>query len=358
MRGWARTGPDESGRAQGVSAIEESHARAAESLVSDLNSLRRAAGDPSLGQLVRLSQDKLVKATLHDHLSGHRKRLPPWALVSAYVSACREAAAATGLDVGQMGTLDEWKVRWTAALEGNAEAESPLKASVNADRLTVLDRSTEALKQLDPAREASRRLDTEHPTEVADPNSATASIAPVLQQLEDKVSKRAQSLPAHTGLLVVTNGATIGLSFQLEHNLTTIGRNPENDIWLNDPTVSRSHAIIHRYGGQFSVDDLGSSNGTFLHGTPIRQRSGLSSYDELRIGVFIFLFVQGKTVQGDINSRVSFRKGPLLPPSRLAEETGKDTQTFGGRPEDWSPGYNDDYGWRRRIRWPGRRQGD
>jgi pSer/pThr/pTyr-binding forkhead associated (FHA) protein len=342
-----------------VNVIEESHAQAVESLVSDLNSLRRAAGNPSLGQLVRLSEDKLVKATLDDHLSGRRKRLPQWALVSAYVSACHKAAATTGLDVRQLGTLDEWKARWTAALEGNVEAGSPIKQPINTDGFAAIDNSTMALKQLDSSREAPQRADAERPTVIADPHT----IAPVLQQLEEKVSKRAQSLPAHTGLLVVTNGATIGMTFELDHNLTTIGRNPENDIWLNDPTVSRSHAMIHRYGDQFFIDDLDSSNGTILHGVVIDQRSTLSSYDELCIGVFVFLFVQGTTAHGKAVSRSSFRSGPLLPHSRLAEDIGKETDRFRGfavRPDesDWSPAYSDAFNWRRRIKWPRRRPGD
>jgi pSer/pThr/pTyr-binding forkhead associated (FHA) protein len=340
-----------------VNVIEEVHARAVESLVSDLNSLRRAAGNPSLGQLVRLSEDKLVKATLDDHLSGRRKRLPQWALVSAYVSACHEAAAATGLDVRRLGTLGEWQTRYEAALQGIVEAGSPVKQTANADAaVTAIDKSTTALQQLDSTGAGSQRVDADRPTVIAD----SQTIAPVLQQLEEKVSKRAQSLPAHTGLLVVTNGATIGMTFELDHNLTTIGRNPENDIWLNDPTVSRSHAMIHRYGEQFSIDDLNSSNGTILHGAPIHQRSTLSSYDELCIGIFVFLFVQGRTAQGKAVPRAPFRTGPLLPHSRLAEDIGKETAGFGSfpvRPDeiDWSPAYSNDLNWRRRIKWPRRR---
>ena len=337
--------------------------QANESLVSELNSLRRAAGNPSLGQLVRLSQDKVAKATLDDHLSGRRKRLPPWPLVSAYVLACHDAAAATGLDVRRLGTIDEWKARWTAALEGNVEASSPMKESINTTGFRArIDEQTMALKEFDPSSEISQRSEAERPTMIADPNSATASIAPVLQQLEDKVSKRAQSLPSHTGLLVVTNGAIIGMSFQIEHNLTTIGRNPANDIWLNDSTVSRSHALIHRYGDRFFVEDLGSSNGTFLHRTPISEKSALSPYDELRIGAFIFLFMQGETTQGEATSRAPFRRGPLLPQSRLEEDIERGTDTFEpfaarqgeGRP----PWHSDDYSWRSRIRWPRRRPSD
>ncbi|WP_300609549.1 FHA domain-containing protein [Trebonia sp.] len=283
--------------------------------------------------------------------------------MSAYVRACHEAATATGLDVRPLGTIDEWKTRWTAALEGNVQAASPLKEFINTTGLTTrIDEPTVAVERFVSLNENSRRFDAERPTMIADPNSATASIAPVLQRLEDKVSKRAQSLPSQTGLLVVTNGATIGTSFQIEHNLTTIGRNPANDIWLNDPTVSRSHALIYRYGNKFFVEDLDSSNGTFLHQTRIIEKSALSPYDELCIGVFIFLFMQGRATQDETTSRVPVRRGPLLPHSRLEEDIEADTERFRAfaarQDEDWSSGYSDDYGWRSRIRWPRRRHSD
>jgi pSer/pThr/pTyr-binding forkhead associated (FHA) protein len=333
--------------------LEQSHGAAVESLVYELNSLRRAAGNPSLGQLVRLSQDQLARATLDDHLSGRRKRLPPWPLVSAYVRACHDAATATGLDARQLGTIDEWKARWTAALEGTVEAASPLRVAIGDHART--GQQPLPVGNVTSSSENSKRLQAERPTMIAGPNSAAASIAPVLQQLEDKVSKRAQSLPSHTGLLVVTNSVTIGTIFEIEHNLTTIGRNPANDIWLNDPTVSRSHALIQRHGDQFFVEDFGSSNGTLLHGAAISEKSPLPPYSELRIGVFIFLFIQGTAAPGEAASPASFWRGPLLPQGRLEQDI--DAKTDARFPpldrsdaEQFSPN-EDGRGTTRRGRW-------
>jgi hypothetical protein len=291
--GRLRTTPDAH---WGVNAIERSHGLAAQGLISELNALRKAAGNPSLGQLVRLSQHKLAKATLDDHLAGRRTRLPPWRLVSAYVSACHEAAASTGIDIRRLGTLEEWYVVWKAALEGDIGVTSPLNKFTIADDPTALDkqkavlsvgRRTTALKKIGPSKETSKSIRAEQATEGVDPNSVTASIGPILRQIEERSSKRAQSLPSHMALLIVINGATIGKNFQIKHNLTTIGRNPESDIWLNDPTVSRRHAIIRRRGDRFFVDDVGSSNGTFLHRELVEYESVISAYDELRIGTFV-----------------------------------------------------------------------
>jgi pSer/pThr/pTyr-binding forkhead associated (FHA) protein len=343
-----------------VNAIEPSHATAAESLISELNALRRAAGNPSLGQLVRLSQRKLAKATLDDHLAGRRRRLPPWRLVSAYVTACHEAASSTGLDVRELGTLEEWYDVWKAALESNFRGFSPLKSPTNADNASApgkptqvlsLDDRTAALRKVHSIRESSKSFAADQPTIVGDPNNITASIGPVLQQIEERSSKRAQSLPSRTGLLIVINGATIGKNFKVEHNLTTIGRHPENDIWLNDPTVSRRHAVIRRRGDNFFVDDVGSSNGTFLHGDRIEYESSLSSYDELYIGAFAFLFVQGGT-----SSQASSRKDNRLFRSTLAEDLAedivKDTAKFNTQGQGWAEehSYDDNHG--SRIRWP------
>lgn len=298
-----------------MNGIERSHGPAAEYLISELNSLRRAAGNPSLGQLVRLSQHKLAKATLDDHLAGRRTRLPPWRLVSAYVSACHEAAASTGIDVRGLGTLEEWYTVWKAALEGDVGITNAQKFSLS------FGKQTSALREIGPAKENSKSLHAEPPTEGADPNGVTASIGPILRQIEEKSSKRVRSLPPHMGLLIVINGATIGKNFRIEHNLTTIGRGAESDIWLNDPMVSRRHAIIHRREGHFTVRDTGSTNGTFLHRERIEYESIISPYDELRIGSFVFLFMQGGT-----NSRASSRKGRLLFRSRLAEDLTEDIE--------------------------------
>ena len=107
--------------------MDTPHALAAERLVADLNKLRMDAGSPSLGQLVRLSQRKLSKSTLNDHLRGGEQARR--GVVSAYVAACQAAAGSTGLDVARLGTLEEWHDRWVAALHGDSGALSPNRES-------------------------------------------------------------------------------------------------------------------------------------------------------------------------------------------------------------------------------------
>ncbi len=58
----------------------------------------------------------------------------------------------------------------------------------------------------------------------------------------------------------------VGLSFALTRESLRVGRDPGVDIVLRDQTVSRQHATLDQRGGQWSVTDLGSTNGTAVGG--------------------------------------------------------------------------------------------
>ncbi len=59
--------------------------------------------------------------------------------------------------------------------------------------------------------------------------------------------------------------------------VTTIRRNPSSNIHLENPAVSRSHAKIYREGWMYYIEDLGSSNGTFLNTERLSWKAGLTS---------------------------------------------------------------------------------
>ena len=82
--------------------------------------------------------------------------------------------------------------------------------------------------------------------------------------------------------LVVENGLTEGRVFPLDNSLT-IGRAPENDIQLIDTSVSRRHALIQLQDGKPVLQDLGSSNRTFVNGQKVNSLT-LSNGDKLRLG--------------------------------------------------------------------------
>ena len=91
-------------------------------------------------------------------------------------------------------------------------------------------------------------------------------------------------------LLVVRDGPEVGRRYRLTAATTTVGRFPENDIELDDITVSRRHATIHRVGSGFLVRDAGSLNGTYVNQRRVEEGS-LAQGDELQIGKFRMVFL-------------------------------------------------------------------
>ncbi len=98
------------------------------------------------------------------------------------------------------------------------------------------------------------------------------------------------ALPAGTALLVVRRGPNAGSRFLLDSDLTTAGRHPESDIFLDDVTVSRRHAEFYRQGGRFTVRDVGSLNGTYVNRERIEE-TDLSGGEEVQVGKFRLLFL-------------------------------------------------------------------
>lgn len=100
--------------------------------------------------------------------------------------------------------------------------------------------------------------------------------------------------PAGTALLVVKRGPNAGSRFLLDADVTTAGRHPESDIFLDDVTVSRRHAEFFREFGVFSVRDVGSLNGTYLDRERI-ESVRLTGGDEVQIGKYRLVFLAGPT---------------------------------------------------------------
>lgn len=99
-----------------------------------------------------------------------------------------------------------------------------------------------------------------------------------------------EALPSGAALLVVRRGPDLGARFLLDQDATIAGRHPAVDIFLDDVTVSRKHAVFNRSGVSFSVNDLGSLNGTYLDGNRIDVESPLRDGAEVQVGKFKFTF--------------------------------------------------------------------
>jgi hypothetical protein len=115
--------------------------------------------------------------------------------------------------------------------------------------------------------------------------------------------------------LHVLNGPEMGQAFELEDGLTYVGRSEDNDIQINDKTVSRRHLKIVLRDNRLFVTDLKSENGTFISGDPIT--SGLEIEVEegeiLTIGMCMICLGQGPVEE----------MIPFLEPIGFTDETGE-----------------------------------
>jgi hypothetical protein len=91
-------------------------------------------------------------------------------------------------------------------------------------------------------------------------------------------------------LVVRSGGGRAGESFRPGAGRTRIGRSPDCEIFLDDVTVSRNHAVLIESDESFSVEDQGSLNGTFVNRRRI-DTAQLENGDELQIGKYRLTFV-------------------------------------------------------------------
>ena len=105
-----------------------------------------------------------------------------------------------------------------------------------------------------------------------------------------------EALPPLTGqperatLVIRSGGGRAGETYALDAPRTTIGRHPDSDVFLDDVTVSRNHAVVSREDDAFVIADQGSLNGTYVNRRRI-ERQTLLDGDELQIGKYKLAFL-------------------------------------------------------------------
>ena len=120
---------------------------------------------------------------------------------------------------------------------------------------------------------------------------------------------------------VMRSGPTPGATYSLEGDQLTIGRDSSNGVTINDAEISRKHARLTFQGGKYILEDLGSTNGTFVNGQRLAGPAVLKSGDVVSLGEQIVLMYDvlsadaGATV---ISSRKSV-PAPVVPPPAPAQ---------------------------------------
>jgi pSer/pThr/pTyr-binding forkhead associated (FHA) protein len=112
------------------------------------------------------------------------------------------------------------------------------------------------------------------------------------RQLNPVDAAAVDALPAGHAMLVVQKGPSAGSRFLLDKDETTAGRHNDSEIFLDDVTVSRRHAVFVREGDEFSVSDAGSLNGTYVNRDRI-DKVILKDSDEVQIGKYRLVFFSG-----------------------------------------------------------------
>ncbi len=130
------------------------------------------------------------------------------------------------------------------------------------------------------------------PLSDADETTASLALLEDRQELEDQLGELLDDLPPDLGILVVRRGPNVGSTYALEADTTTIGRHPESDLFLDDVTVSRRHATVKRSPDGYEIRDVGSLNGTYVHGERI-DTAPLTDVSEIQIGRFVLTFLYG-----------------------------------------------------------------
>jgi hypothetical protein len=100
------------------------------------------------------------------------------------------------------------------------------------------------------------------------------------------------ALRTGTGLLIVLRGPNTGARFLLDDAEVTTGRHPDSDIFLDDVTVSRKHAVFAQENDGYAVRDVGSLNGTYVN-RELVDHALLRTGDEVQIGKFRLVYYAG-----------------------------------------------------------------
>ena len=141
-------------------------------------------------------------------------------------------------------------------------------------------------------------------------------------------------------LLITAPAELAGQTYSLETEHLTIGRAEDNDVRLEDPYVSRRHAVVHRAGNSLVIEDAGSRGGVTINGVAVRDPAFLRAGDVIGIGPVSFRMVQAQgegehrselTLAGNVASASAARAsiGDAPAPPRSAARFALDSQSAG-----------------------------
>lgn len=122
--------------------------------------------------------------------------------------------------------------------------------------------------------------------------------------------------------LVIERGPTPDKQYHLTAVANTLGRSPNNEVVINDLEISRRHAQIAWRGNGATIEDLGSTNGTFVNGQRANSVTALQHGDKIELGdtVSLYFYLIGSPLSVPVTAPTSLENEDTadLPPIRLA----------------------------------------
>ncbi len=115
----------------------------------------------------------------------------------------------------------------------------------------------------------------------------------LLSSEDREVLAEIQNSAGEKAMIVISRGAQKGSRFLITAEGASIGRSSDSAIFLDDVTVSRTHAVVEKVGKKFVLKDAGSLNGTYMNNVSVTEHE-LVSGEEFQIGKFHLLFIGSK----------------------------------------------------------------
>ncbi|HTY95930.1 MAG TPA: FHA domain-containing protein [Solirubrobacteraceae bacterium] len=119
-----------------------------------------------------------------------------------------------------------------------------------------------------------------------DPATATYRIGETGELVPVELGEVTERGPA---FVIRAGGGRVGESFPVNGERMSIGRRPDSEVFLDDITVSRDHALLIHRGEDWYLDDCGSLNGTYVNRSRIESHQ-LQEGDEVQIGKYKLTF--------------------------------------------------------------------
>jgi len=143
--------------------------------------------------------------------------------------------------------------------------------------------------------------------------------------------------------LSVRQGPRPNLIFELDQDSYTIGREAGTEIVIEDPQVSRRHAQLTRQGDSYLIEDIGSTNGTYVNGKRVTAPMLLSNGDMIGLADTIVLAVQAPVLSGGdatvVSDAAHYDAAHYAPPTQPAFTPPKVQQPVQAQPITRPPAY-------------------